>query len=272
MKTTTHTNEFIGKVLPDSLGQPLNRENEYKKINNSSARWWFECLLLSDEYKSCCENVGISTDKDISTTYKSFGNIFEYQSFIHWWMRVGRDLFEEQTTKEVKFIRNERDLRRLRFNINKIVIEVPLNLRRQTVIRKIGKQLKAIYEDFYKEEALDIYKESSAKIKFQKSKMQTETVKLLLKIIRLRKEHPKLPLAKIGAKARIVLDLGAKTVGEQALETVDQDFIDRRMTIAVSRYTKQANNLINEAARGKFPFLKNKSTRRRRISASAVTR
>ena len=52
MKTTTHTNEFIGKVLPDSLGQPLNRENEYKKINNSSARWWFECLLLSDEYKS----------------------------------------------------------------------------------------------------------------------------------------------------------------------------------------------------------------------------
>ena len=52
--------------------------------------------------------------------------------------------------------------------------------------------------------------------------------------------------------ANIQLDLLARTTTE-VWDEVDEK---RRMTIAVSRYSKQAKNLIDNAGRGIFPSIK----------------
>ena len=57
-------------------------------------------------------------------------------------------------------------------------------------------------------------------------------------------------LYEIGARVGVVLDLMARTTnGEAITEAMEK----RRMTIAVSRYLKQAEHLITNAALGVFP-------------------
>jgi hypothetical protein len=259
---TNKQNElFRGKVLEGSLAKPFDRNKELKSIQQSSARWWFECLLLSDDYKACCEAFGFSATKEIEETYNKFGDVFSYLNFTEWWIKVARKKFEEIEKKEVSFIREVDAFRRMRFDSNKLIIEVPLNLRQETVKRKIGSELKKIYEELYKNEPLDIYKESSAQIKFQKSKMQSRTVKLLVRLCKIRKENPSFSLAKLGKEAGIEIDMFRRSSPNDE-QLSDKAYEDRRLTIAVGRYLGQAKKLIDDAARGKFPFLKNKSTRR----------
>ena len=251
---------FRGKVLEGSLAKPLSREEELRKIQQSSARWWYECLLLSDEYKACCKAKGRSASAEIEETYKKLGDVSSYPSFMHWWMRVARKQFEETDVNEITFIADEDKFRRMRFDPNKLVIEIPLNLRLGTVKRKIGKELKRIYEELYKDEPLDIYKESSANIKFQKSKVQTKTVKLLVKLIQIKNDNPSYSLAKLGREAGIEIDMFRRSSPNDE-QLSDKAYEDRRLTIAVGRYLGQAKKLIDDAARGKFPFLKNNTSR-----------
>ena len=75
--------------------------------------------------------------------------------------------------------------------------------------------------------------------------------KRLLKILELRKRYPKDTLVQIGQRAGILLEVGIKLEKEDA----DNMLYNRRMTIAVSRYLSQANNLIYNVERGVFPSI-----------------
>ena len=242
------------KVLPETLRRRVELPEEILLARESPAHIWFECLKLSKEYKECCEQKGKG---EFAETYIKFGNIFECLHFDVWWRKVGRYLFiEDKPLKKVRVISEDKEFNRLKLDQDKLIIEIPLTIRKQTVMRQIGKELKKAYEN----REIDILKESTAKVKFEKSKMQMSTAQLLLDIVRLRNKHPKYPLAKIGQLAGIELDLFARTTKELDLAVSDEDYENRRMTIAVSRYSAQANKLIHDAVRGKFPMLKKKKT------------
>jgi hypothetical protein len=223
---------------------------EIKQARASQAYWWFQCLRASDEYKICCVNDG---EGELSETYKKFGNVFNYPNFDLWWMKHGRFQFIQKKKSEVKKI-DEQDLRKLDLNINKLVLDVPLTLRKQTVMRQIGKILKKAYEN----REVDIQKASTATIKFEKSKMQMTTVERLLQIHKLRKKYPNLSLNQIGIKAGIELDIFARITNSDDMDDSVYEEV-RRMTIAVSRYLKQARHLIDNAAHGIFPSIKSKN-------------
>jgi hypothetical protein len=242
------------KVLPETLRRRVELPEEIKLARESAPHIWFQCLKLSREYKDCCEHGG---EGEFAETYSKFGNVFEYPHFDIWWRKVGRYLFiEEKPLKKVRVIDDESSLGKARIDNDKLIIEIPLTVRKQTVMRQIGKELKRLYEN----REVDILKQSTAKVKFEKSKMQMSTAKLLLDIVRLRNKYPKYSLAKIGQLAGIELDLFARTTKDEDLAISDEDYENRRMTIAVSRYTAQANKLITDAVHGKFPMLKKKKT------------
>ncbi len=76
------------------------------------------------------------------------------------------------------------------------------------------------------------------------------TVELLLKLHSLRNRYPAMKLYELGQRAGVELDLLARaTDGEEITEEMEK----RRMTIAVSRYLRQAQCLINNATKGVFP-------------------
>lgn len=235
------------KFVRGSSRRRVELPEEIKQARASQAYWWFQSLLVSDEYKQCCLNDG---QGKLADTYAKFGNIFKHPHFDVWWIRHGRFQFIQKRKNEVKEI-EERDLRRLELKSDKLVLDVPLTLRKQTVMRQIGRILKKAYEN----REVDIQKASTAEIKFEKSKMQMTTVERLLQLHKLRIRYPKLSLNEIGLKAGVELDLFARITNDADMDNSEYEEV-RRMTIAVSRYLKQARHLIDNAAHGVFPSIK----------------
>ena len=75
----------------------------------------------------------------------------------------------------------------------------------------------------------------------------------MLDVYELRIKKPNLTLWQLGEQAGIELDLMARSTDGQIL-SLQQERI--RMGIAVSRYLKQARNLIWNATEGEFPSAK----------------
>ena len=235
------------KFIRGSMRRRTPIDEELRQARKSPAYWWFKCLEASDEYRSCCDLLGYG---ELGETYSKFGNIFDYPHFDSWWIKQGRFLFIQEEQKKVKVF-DDGVFRKADAKAGTLILEIPLTLRKQTVMRQIGKELKKAYEGL----VVDIQKNSTAKVKFAKSKIRMTTVQLLLKIHRLRKKHPDLSLNELGIRAGIELDIHRRTTNEADMDNSEYEEV-RRMTIAVSRYLKQARHLIDNAAHGVFPSIK----------------
>jgi hypothetical protein len=235
------------KFIRGSTRRRIELPEEIRLARESPAYWWFRCLMASDEYRFCCDHSGRG---ELADTYKKFGNIFSYPNFDIWWRKHGRFLFIQEKIRKVKAI-NEEAFKRSNIEGDKLILEVPLSIRKQTAMRQISLLLKKAYEG----REVDIQKNSTAQVKFVKSKIRMTTVELLLKIHKLRERNPRLTLNEIGRKAGIELDLFARTTNDDDMDNSDYE-MTRRMTIAVSRYLKQARHLIDNAAHGVFPSIK----------------
>jgi hypothetical protein len=234
------------KMIEGSLRRRLPFQEELAKARNSHIYWWFKCLQASEEYLACCRAEGRGKLSDI---YSDFGNV-DGIMFPSWWMKQGRKLFaEEEPLQNVRKISDIDVLAKLNLRDDRLIIEVPLRLRKITAIRQINKLLKEAHGD----QPIDIWKVSSARRQRIKSKIRMSTVELLLKLNLLRQRHPELKLYELGKRAGVELDLMARTID---FENISDEMEKRRMTIAVSRYLKQAEHLIDNAAKGIFPKIK----------------
>jgi len=234
------------KHIRGSFSRGLGLNEEIREAKKTPIYWWFLTLQASDEYLLCCRNQGKGK---LANLYRDFGNI-DKKSFAQWWANQGRKIFaERKNLKEVEAIEDRHQLERLSIHEDRLIIEVPLTLRRQTAIRQIGKKLKKAYES---RDAVDIWEQSTAKRQVIKSKVRMSTVRMLLNVWQIRNEHPTFSNYQIGQKAKIDLDILARTTdGDQIDEALER----RRMQIAVSRYLAQARNLIANAEKGIFPSL-----------------
>jgi hypothetical protein len=242
------------KEIPRTLRPrpPVSRErqdelsDELRSARNTWYALWYRSLKLSEEYKHCCINNGKGRLKSL---YGDFGDVVDMR-FDQWWQRIGRYLFaERKAIPIVQYYTHRRELEEITNLRDKVLIEVPLTIRKSTVVRQINKILKAAYE------GRDVVprEQSTARRKLAKSKLRKETVSKMLDIYELRIRKPELTLWQLGERAGIELDLMARsTDGEQM--TLQQERI--RMGIAVSRYLKQARNLIWNATEGTFPSIK----------------
>lgn len=239
------------KEIPSTLRsrpQPANSElaDELRKAKKTWYYWWYRSLMLSDEYRQCCKNNGKGR---LNNLYVDFGNVFQ-TTFDSWWLKTGRYLFaERKPIPTVNVYKHDRDLGDIKSLRGKLLIEVPLDVRKSTVVRKINKILKEAYEG---REVLPRV-QSTARRKLAVTKLHKETVERILTIHTLRASHPNLKLWQLGVRAGVDLDLMARTTDEAKM-TEQQE--RQRMAIAVSRYLKQARNLITNATEGVFPSIK----------------
>ncbi len=232
--------------LPVSQERQDELSDELRSARNTWYALWYRSLKLSEEYKHCCINNGKGRLKPL---FGDFGDVVDMR-FEQWWQRIGRYLFaERKAIPKVQHYTHRRDLDEITNLKGKVVIEVPLTLRKSTVVRQINKILKDAYEG----REVVPREQSTARRKLAKSKLRKETVSKMLDLYELRIRKPELTLWQLGERAGIELDLMARsTDGEQM--TLQQERI--RMGIAVSRYLKQARNLIWNATEGTFPSIK----------------
>ena len=184
----------------------------------------------------------------MGATYRDFGDVFKLE-FSQWWLRHGRKIFAEtKPFKKTRQIESSGELDSLTWDSkNKIILEVPLTLRRQTVIRQVSRLIKLAYEG----REIDVFKSSTAKRMILKSKMRMSTVENLLRVLETRNKNPQLKLWEVGELAGVELDLLARNKDEEYSLALEH----RRMTIAVSRLLRQARYLVTNAGYGRFPSI-----------------
>jgi hypothetical protein len=242
------------KEIPSSLRRstrlaPERASEISEEIRKARSSWyalWYKALQISEEYKQCCRLRGKGRLKDL---YEDFGDVIETR-FETWWQRNGRYIFSERRAiPKVESYTSRRDLDDIGHLREKIVLEVPLTIRKSTVVRQINKILKEAYEG----RVIVPRNQSTAKRKLTKSKIRKETVKQMLDLIVLRAKYPELTLWQLGEKAGIDIDLYSKTT-EVVLLTKQQERV--RLSIAVSRLLRLGRNLIWNATEGVFPSTK----------------
>jgi hypothetical protein len=86
-----------------------------------------------------------------------------------------------------------------------------------------------------------------------KSKLRLPTAKMMLRLYDLRQRKPELTLWQLGEAAGVELNLYARTQ-EPVILSVQEE--RTRMNIAVSRYLRQARELITNATEGVCPSIK----------------
>lgn len=244
------------KGLRRTFSRRLTPVEELKEAKDSLAYWWYRTLKESSAYKECCLAGGLGK---LSDTYQNFGDIFnEYIEFDKWWFERGRKLFQlKKEPPKVKKIEDYKDYRRASEKGNVLILEIPLTLRKETSIRYVRKLINQAHQSLYGDKSVDIYKVADVVLKFNKSKIRFSTIETLLNIHRIRMRRPKAKLYEIAEIAKIEPDIYKRADDTTDLtdEIKAQDY-KRRMTIAASRYVKQAETLIYNAERGVFPSIK----------------
>lgn len=235
------------KLIAGSFRQPRPMQEEIRKARDSLAYWWYRCLALNAGYIECCETPEVPGS--FTALYADMGDVRE--PFPIWWRRVGRKVLSEQKpAKEVLVLTSYKQAGDLMDDPDILVLAVPLQLRKATALRKIKEQVTKIYDQ---RPPVDIWAASTAKRMIVKSKIRKSTIKQLVHLWELRQQFPVDSLYELGVRARLELDLFRYDIGgEVSTEALER----RRMTIAVSRLLRQAQNLIDNAGRGVFPNLK----------------
>lgn len=229
-----------------SVSGNLELQQELIKAKNSWYNLWFRTLQNSGRYMDCCEAKGVHSLRHL---YEDFGDV--RSSFPTWWMTTGRKLFaERRPIPKVEMHSKLNELSHIQTMKDKVVLEVPLTLRRSTVIRQINKLLDEAYED---REPVVPRKVSTAIRKLNSSKMQMETVRRMLTVYECRVKFPNFSLYRIALKTELDIEFQDRTKSAKPM-TDEQKRV--RYGIEVSRLLRQARLLIENAEAGIFPCIK----------------
>ena len=254
MNDPKSTESLQFKEIPSTLRRSARVSNERAnelsdEIRKARSSWyalWYKTLQQSEEYKHCCRMNGKGR---LKVLYEDFGDVIDTR-FENWWQRTGRHLFaERRSIPKVESYTHRRELDDIGNLRDKIIIEVPLTIRKSTAVRQINKIIKEAYED----RVIIPRNQSTAKRKLAKSKIRKDTVKQMLELTALRSKHPDLTLWQLGEKAGLDIDLYSKTT-EVVLLSKQQERI--RLSISVSRLLRLGKNLIWNATEGDFPSTK----------------
>jgi hypothetical protein len=228
------------------------RDAELAQARASAYYWWWMFLLTSRDYRRAYDDVrhGRSgTDADHERRIdmaRDFGAIHVRRNFDSWWLDRGRDLFSEQLVIPKVRALGHGDAVNLEQINAKLVLEIPLTVRRRTLMKQISAQL----DRHHAGRSLRLMRHSTAQRQLNPdSRMRIPTMELLHRIWTHRRDNPDQSLYALGEALR----LSPVFICRESDSDDERAYKQRCMTIVVQRYLRKAEALIYWAARGKFP-------------------
>jgi hypothetical protein len=233
------------KEIPGALRRRIPIDQEWKKAKDSLYFQWWRCLNASNEYLECCAMKG--KGHELSDTYAVFGDVTI--SWPAWWQKIGRNIFSErQQYPKVRVLSEETAIRKIDVRSKEfLILDIPLNLRRVTILEQINKLL----DEHHLGKDLDVRAQSTALVQLETTKLQHKTIPILVDVAEILFSNPDIQLYQLAQKAKLAeIHLGRKV---QETNSAEQE--KQRRQMAASRYKEQAEKLIYNAARLKFPSI-----------------
>ena len=221
-----------------------DEEAELDQARKSQYFWWWKFLQESRDYRRALSG---RANEPFAGMARDFGRL--RGDFDWWWLQTGRDIFSEQLALP-KVRELEHGIRVNLDQINpKLVVELPLTIRRGTILKQIGKLL----DKHHQGAKLRVMKHGTAKRKlYPQSRMRNTTFELLYRVWIARKENPTEEWHTTGEKLR----LSPAFIPAPRDNDKEVKYKNRCMAIIVQRYHRKATALIDFAARGDFPRVK----------------
>jgi hypothetical protein len=229
------------KGLP-SFTEPTD-EKEVVAANDSIYRWWWAFLRLSPVLWFARETGSTPVDPAIASVAASCGDL-SHSHFQLWWMKTGRHRFAEVVRPSSVKVLALDNLIFHKFNKDKLYLEVPLTIRKQTIIS----QIKDILVTAHEGRRLDLVKHSNAEWKLHTKRFNSNAFKIQNQVLIYRLLYPKIEIWRIGDRLQMaahhrVLDVDGTilTRSKHALNSL------------AGRYYYKARFLMLNAERGSFP-------------------
>ena len=190
--------------------------------------FWWEFLRLNEEYKQYCLGKG---DGTYDALFHDFGDVYDTDDFWDWWKRHS-DLFCENNggaVKEISEVLNDND-------DSAAYVRIPLHLSAAYIEKRVKDIVAKKQKEFKKRKVV-----STAKYEVYTS----PTLKKLyycLRCYQLRQKHTDWSNNQIAD----ALGIGS----DSTREAVD---VDKQIRDAVTRYLRQAKQLIENVGQGEFP-------------------
>ena len=230
------------KAMPRGWKRDISIELEMKAARQSYYYWWWVFLRESAEYRKAESG---SKKEPYASLFTDFGRIRD-SNFEQWWLRTGRDIFSEPVA-----IPKVREMENMELASNErpdeyTYIEIPLKIRRQTILRQINKLLDVKHAG----RELNLLKQSKARRKlYEKQRIRITTFEPIISVWHARKADPQKPWWEIGSD----LKLNRAYETDDADDENDTKYKNRMMTLIVQRLHRKAQALIKFAALGDFP-------------------
>jgi hypothetical protein len=221
-----------------------DEDAELAEARNSPYYWWWAFLKESAEYRRSLSGRSEEPYASMARDFGRLGNDFDY-----WWLRTGREIFAEQMAlPRVRELEHGVTVNLDQIN-PKLVLELPLTIRRSTILRQINEFL----DKYHQGAKLRVMKHGTARRKlFAQSRMRLTTLKVLHDVWTTRKNFPQMTWWEIGEALGV-----SRAFDTKLTDTPDERAYKHRcMTLVVQRHCRKATALIDFAAKGDFPRIK----------------
>lgn len=209
--------------------------------------WWWRFLRLSPVVWFSLSRDVLPKDEQIAQVIKDFGEL-KSDRFTTWWSDTGRNLFAESIRPERVALLNLAALQEHQFFEDKLYIEVPLSIRKETII----KQLKVILNEHHEGRYLDLAATSSASYALWTKRYRMRVVETEYWVMLYRLLYPKTTIWQIGDRLQIAPSLKVRGVDNKSHEYKKSNPMSRLNSLA-GRFLYKARFTALNAERGIFP-------------------
>lgn len=217
-------------------------ELEFAEARDSVYYWWWRFMRLSPVFWFARQTGHMPAQPQMAETFSLIGNL--ERSFMFWWEEKGRFLFAE-AKRPAKVQKLDLDtLHEHEFRDGALILEIPLSIRKETIIKNVKRLLAEEHEG----RALDLAATSSAKLKLHTKRYRLRTLEIEYWVLLYKMLYPEVAIWQIGDRLRIARQLRVRGVERGANERAFAN-----MNSLTGRYLYKARFTLANVERGIFP-------------------
>ena len=218
-------------------------EIEAKEAEATVYYWWWQFVRLSPVLWYAHETGIQPTDPTIANVVASFGDL-RSSAFWKWWRTTGTNIFaESKRPSKVKAL-DLQQFHEYRFDQTKLYIEVPLNIRQQTIV----KQFKELLSTKHDGRALDLAAHSNALYRLHTKRNRIPTLKNEYWATLYRLLNPNIEVWRVGDRLQLAPQYRVRNEDGSLPNTSKKP-----MNALVGRFLYKGRFTLLNAERGSFP-------------------